>query len=143
MPTTPLIHPLARVCFIALAVGTLPAGALAAAVEAVHVPVPREFDLAAQTSGVAIWAERCAPHVRPHDRPVVFRGTPAAWAQPQPDPAALAALEKALRHGEFQTSGVRVVETDDGPMLQVAGTHPGGRDHQFRLCNVFLRTSYD
>lgn len=143
MPTTPLIHRLARACFIALAANALPAGALAAAAETAHVPVPREFDLAAQASGVSIWAERCGPHVRPHDRPAVFHASPAAWAQPQPDPAALAALEKALRHGEFQTSGVRVVETDDGPMLAVAGTHPGGRDYQFRLCNVLLRTPYD
>jgi hypothetical protein len=38
---------------------------------------------------------------------------------------------------------VRVVETDDGPVLALAGANPGARDNHFKLCNVHLRTSYD
>ena len=138
MPTTPLLHRIAGACFTALA-----ATPLMAAVPAAQDPLPREFHLAAQTSRDSIWAEHCGTERRSHGGPAALRVTPVAWAQPQPDPTALAALGSALRRGDFETSGVRVVETDGGPMLTVAGTHPGARDNHFKLCNVSVHTSYD
>lgn len=143
MPTTPLLHRLALACFTALAAASLLAGVPAAT--AAQDAVPREFHLAGQTAGVSIWAERCSPTYGARGGAAFVRATPVAWAQPQPqpDPGALAAIERALRHGDFTTSGVRVVESDDGPVLALAGAHAGTRDDHFKLCNVHLRTSYD
>jgi len=127
---------------VVLAAGALLAGTAAAAAPAPRDEAPRQFHLAAQTASASIWAERCTPVFRARGRSAV-RAARHDWTLPRPDPDDLSALMAALRRSDFETSGVRVVETGDGPMLKLAGRRPGAPDTYFMLCNAAIHTAYE
>jgi hypothetical protein len=132
MPEIPSLQRLVAILLAAVPMAAAPAPPGPAA-QAEAVPV---FHLAGQTrTGGTIWAEACGT--------AALRATPAAGSQPRPDTVVVAALMAALRRGDFETTGVRVVETDDGPLLRHAGTRPGEPGTYFRICHVALHTSYD
>lgn len=103
---------------------------------------PRQFQLAARTADATVWAEDCSPNFRPRNS-ATLHASSRARTLPQPDAADLSALMSALRRSDFVASGVRIVETDDGPMLELAQRRPGAPVTYFMICNATIRTSYE
>lgn len=125
-----------------LTAAVLLTGNHAAATPASRDETRRHFQLAARTAGATVWAERCSPTFSTRSSAAV-RTASRVRTLPQPDAADLSALMSALRRSDFVASGVRIVETAEGPMLELAGRRPGAPMTYFMLCNAAIRTSYE